>query len=280
VEPIFFDPGKEELVLMQVVSHVGIHVTPEVGRKDDLVTAMQIVPVRREGTVVYATTLRNGEEEPGTRVHLRPGDSLTFEPGSVTVELEAIDAQAERGPDGYAPLTNSLWTWLVIGPRPGTEIKHRYLLAAARRLDAAHRAWRRAGIARERAQEALAGPQLRSATFELIADIELAIIALARVIDMVNKARDSVTASVPIPELVVGHSRVIREIRNAYEHIEERALGLVKGQLDLRALTVFDHGRLITDGVIAYAGHELSLDVVPELLLSCRQFLKDVAASP
>jgi hypothetical protein len=30
VDPILFDPAQEELILMQVVSHVGIHVTPEV----------------------------------------------------------------------------------------------------------------------------------------------------------------------------------------------------------------------------------------------------------
>ena len=43
---------------------------------------------------------------------------------------------AEPTETGYAPLAPTLWTWLSIGSE--SQIRFRYLLAAARRLDAAN----------------------------------------------------------------------------------------------------------------------------------------------
>jgi DNA-binding transcriptional ArsR family regulator len=128
----------DEIVVMTALAAVGHHLTEEVGRIDDLVTSARIVPVRREGNKVFARTLNYGELDDGDRVHVRPGDELIFEEGSVVLELEAIDAKESscRAEDEYVPITPVLWSWLVCGG-VHDEAKARYLLAAARRLDAA-----------------------------------------------------------------------------------------------------------------------------------------------
>jgi len=83
-------PG-DDVVMMTALSHVGHHTTPDVGRTDDLLFGTRIVPVRREPGRVFARTLRRDEPDDGTRVHVRPGDQVEFEVGSVVAELDAID---------------------------------------------------------------------------------------------------------------------------------------------------------------------------------------------
>ncbi len=45
----------------------------------DFLFAGRIVPIKREGNVVYARTLRRGEEDTGEAVHLEPGDRIVME---------------------------------------------------------------------------------------------------------------------------------------------------------------------------------------------------------
>ena len=51
--------------------------------------------------------------------------------------LRDIEAAHRPDPDGYAPVSNVLWTWLTVG-LPPNPAAFRYLFAAARRLDTAH----------------------------------------------------------------------------------------------------------------------------------------------
>jgi hypothetical protein len=273
--PLF--PG-DELIVMQALTHVSHHITPDVGRTDDLLFSTRIVPVRREPGRVFARTLRRNEPDQGTRVHIRPGDELTFEVGAVVAELDAIDDSEQEATVLYAPLTPVLWTWLQLGTGR-SEATVRYLLAAARRLDTAARLLGDVDELRATLkQKDLSGPALRRAFFGLIGTVELAVIALGRSIDMVTRALSLIGTTVPVPTNITNSIQAVSEIRNAYEHIEDRALGRVRQKPDPQALTIFDYRRLLDDDEIVYAGHSLNLvNEVPTLLRDARQYLKDVA---
>lgn len=275
--PIYPD---DDVVVMTPVAAVGHHLTSEVGRVDDFLFGTRIVPVRREPGRVFARTLRRGEPDDGRRVHVRPGDQLTFEEGALVAQLDAIDDLERAEATGYIPVTPALWTWLRLGVGHD-EAKVRYILAAARRLDAAARLLAQVEELRtELNRTDLTGPAWRRALFELIGAVELSIVALGRVVNMASKASGHIGTAVPLPPSVVAKKRAITEIRNAYEHIEDRSLGQVRAVPHPQALTIFDHQQLVENDVIDYAGHKLSLvDDVPVLLDEIRQFLKDVAGT-
>jgi hypothetical protein len=267
---------------MQAVAATALHFGPEAGADDALTHPIRVVPDGREGSAVFMRTLRFGEPDDGRRVHLKPGETAVFRAGSVTIELDALDAEFIRHGDGYQSLSNTIWTWFMIGGRERDAARVRHMLAAARRLDAAAAAWSRV----EERYAALAGigptssgPKTRSLVFELLAEVELAVIALRRVISMVEQASGWIDVGVPVPNAVARLAPAVKGIRDAFEHIDERAVGEVRGRQDPHALSVFDQSRLLAEHVIAYADHAISADDVVELLSECRQFFKDVARS-
>lgn len=215
-------------------------------------------------------------------MHVRPGDQLTFEQGAVVIELDAIDDKEAAGTaeDEYVPLTPVLWTWMSVGGGHD-QGKVRYLLAAARRLDAANVLL--ADVEQRRRdlnQEDLTGPIIRRRLFGLIAAVELAVVAVGRVCDMIDKAGTLIGSTVPVPATVVAKRAAMNEIRNAYEHIEDRALGTVFGKPHSDALTIFNHSDLFEHDRISYGSSSLDLKIeMPTLISEARQFLKDVAAA-
>ena len=94
---------------------------------------------RREGSKVYLRSLRPGEEDTGEGVRIAPGETVLFETGDLSITSRHVDTFVRaRGPDGYAAVANTIWTWYPginldgAGPRGGRR---------ARRLPP----WRRAG---------------------------------------------------------------------------------------------------------------------------------------
>jgi hypothetical protein len=232
-----------------------------------------------EGDVVYARSLRPGEPDDGRGVTLAAGQRLGFKRGALVVYLELLDDQLVRESPDYAPLSHTVWSWLSLGA------KHRegdpevlYVMAAARRLDAAAAAWARVTGELE-AVRALdvdqIDPTARARLFAIGADLELAVIALRRVIAMVEYAGANIGSSVAIPQLIEANSAHVKAIRDAFEHIDERALGRAGNAKPPEATGIFKQGRLISDGVVSYGPHEVSMATVTDLLASCRQFLKD-----
>jgi hypothetical protein len=284
VDPCDIDPPAvalfdgDEVRVMEAISHTGLHTNSEAGSTDGFLFAMRVVPVRVEGTTVYARTLRRGEVDDGRRVHLIPGGQLTFEEGSVVAELDHIDDQAEPTSSGYVPLTPVLWTWLSIGAHD--EARTRFLLAAARRLDTANLLLIEVEERRGQLnQTELAGPAIRQNRFELVGCVEQAVISLGRGVDMVLKAKNQIRRDVPIPQVVADATEAVRHIRNAYEHIDDRAAGNVRGKPHPDALTIFDWERLLTENAIVYGNRRLELsEQVPALIAAMRQFFKSAAA--
>lgn len=257
------------------ISHVSLNTTAEPGDNTGFLLGLRLIETRRVGSKVYAKTLRIGDRDDGSRVHLGPGDELAIE--SLTVEFEHIDTLEEPTESGHIPLTPALVVWYSIGSHEPVRI--RYLVAAARRLDAANidSISARATLAQIH-NEGLPGPQLRRAGLEILSRAELTVIALSRAIDMVTKAPQALATRVKIPAVIAEKATAVTQIRHAIEHIDERALGQVNKKTHAAALTLFDQRRLLEEGVIGYDDHELNLaDDVPILIAAARQFILDVA---
>lgn len=183
-EPVTIQPG-DIVVPFQPIHSTGLNTNDMVGDRTGFVLGIPIVEVSRddEERVVVARS-RLLDEPESERVRLPFGYTLTLPPGAITIELERIDQMFESDEDGYKPLSNTIWTWMAIGPPPGTEELARYLLAAARRLDTSYRGFVRVRHALEALEETMPGPLARLAVFEIVGDIEVAVVALGRVVDM------------------------------------------------------------------------------------------------
>ncbi|WP_433666072.1 light-mediated development protein DET1 [Nocardia sp. CA-136227] len=260
----------DQLIMMTHISHLSIHTSPT--GSDGFLMPQRVVPIRREEGKVYARPLAHGETDDGRRVHIYPGEELVLEP---RVELDAVDEWEGAGVSGYVPLTPVLFTWMQMAPPPAVSTA-RYLLAAARRLDLAQMLFSQVDEYRQSEHEG--APATRRAIFALIGATELALVSLARAVDMCVEASSKIGTSVPVPADVSSRADAVRAIRNAYEHIEDRALGNVHGRPHPDAATIFDHYEIVKNGAIVYGNHRLSLETdIPPIIAAVRRFLKDVA---
>jgi hypothetical protein len=278
-EPITVQPG-DIVVPFQPIHSTSINTNPTVGDRTGFMLGIPVVEIRRDDAQreVWLRTRRFSEPESTDRVRVPWGYKMTFGPGDVVVEIEWIDKMFPAGEDGYSPLTNTIWTWMNIGPAPNSEMLTRYLLAAARRLDTAHRRFQRVRQRLDDFDRMAPGPHARQAVFEIVGNIEITVVALSRAIDMATKLGGLAPISTSVPANVVARMATLTELRNAYEHIEDRAQGQVWSKPDPQALTIFDWSSLFQDDAITYAGHRLDLKDVPRLLLDTRTFLKKAAA--
>jgi hypothetical protein len=176
-------------------------------------------------------------------------------------------------------LTPVLWAWLNIG-EDRDETRTRYLLAGARRLDTANLLLIEVQARIDALNHGgLAGPAIRLNLFEMVGAVEQSVVAMGRALDMVMKANGQIGGDVAVPKVISDAREKITAIRNAYEHIEDRAAGMVWGKPDPDALTIFDWRRLIEEQVVVYGSHELELAVeAPALIAAIRQYFKDVGA--
>jgi hypothetical protein len=271
----------DEVVVLEHISHMSFHTTRE--DSDGYLFYLRVVPVREVPGTIFMRTLRYGELDDGRRAHWRPGDALTFEDGEPNVHIDHIDGFEGQGVTGYVPLAPVLFTWMSLAAQHHSDAKRRYLLGAARRLDRAHTLFERVGELRRELQlnPPEGAPAVRRAFFDLLGTTELALVALNRAMDMSVKANADIGTTVTVPADITTWRTCVTEIRDAYEHIDERAVGEIRKSPNQSqiALSIFDHERVVTDGVIAYGGYQIDLEnVVPDLITATRQYLKDAAA--
>lgn len=253
------------------ITYISLNLGPSVGATDFIV-GIRVVPDGRKGNEVYGRTLNAGELDNDEGILLNVGDKLIYSEGSVKVTLEDVDRYADAQIDGYAPVSNTVWTWLQIPPH-SSEVFFHYMLATARRLDQAHALC-------VQVLEELDGLQMehgiprRTQAFNALANAESMCLALSRAISMISHAADKVKVTTPVPPDLQSIGERANSIRNAFEHIDERALGQAPQESSADALTIFDQGDLVSNRVLRYAGNTLSLptDVLPSLV-KARQFI-------
>lgn len=253
-----------------------MNLTPNVGANDALI-GVRVVPAGRDGHRVFGRTLHPGEHDSGEAVAFYPyrGEELHFPSGSIQISLRDLERGNEPGPDGYAPVSNTLWTWLTFGAPPDPAF-FRFLLAAARRLDTAHALCSDVLAALTEQNEPFI--KARRRLFAALGLAETMCVALGRAIDMLGRVPSHFSVAVSLPPSVSGLLPALREIRNAFEHIEDRALGNVHGKPHADALSIFDQRDLISRGVLRYGAHSLDLqgEVLP-MLMQARCLVLDAA---
>lgn len=271
----------DEVVALEHISHMSFHATPD--DADGYMFCVRVVPEREVPGTIFMRTLRYGEPDDGRRGHWRPGDTITFEGGEPMVTIDHVDEFEGQGVTGYVSLAPVLFTWMSVAAQDHSDTKRRYLLAAARRLDLAHMLFERVGELRRELQlnPPEGTPAVRRVIFDLLGTTEQALVALNRAMDMSMKADTDIGTTVTVPTDITTWRKCVTEIRDAYEHIDERAVGEIRNNPSQSqiALSIFDHERVVVDGVIAYGGYQIDLENdVPDLITATRQYLKDAAA--
>jgi hypothetical protein len=270
---------KWERMKPQRVLYIGVNVTPEVGANDALL-GVRVVPAGRDGQRVLGRALADGEADTGAAIEFYPykGDELHFPAGSIQIRLQDIDRESPPGPDGYAPIANTLWTWLTFGDPPDPAL-FRYLFAAARRLDAAHALCDAViGQLADRDEPFI---KARTRLFGALGSAEQMCVATSRAIDMLQAVSGKFPGvAVALPSSAVAIAPALKEIRNAFEHIEDRALGNVWGKPHPDSLSIFNQADFVSKGILRYASHTLDVrtQVLP-LLVASRHALLAVAAA-
>ena len=242
----------------------------------ELLVYGRLVPDGREGNKVFARSLRPGEEDTGEGVNVRAGEQLIVRAGGLVVNSDEIDALSPKGYGGYAPVANTVWTWYrIVGERVGFFL---YVHALARRLDAAHAAWELAIQERDKARSEGAIGQ-RIGFFRALSEAEVAIIALHRAMDMLLRFNGVFPLGLEIPDSLRKLEPIVKDMRNAFEHIDERAQGKInqRRKMDAEALSIFAQPDFIGSSVLQYRGKQLHFyEDVLAALLSCRELVLKV----
>ena len=237
----------------------------------------RVVLDRREGNRVFIRTLRPDEKDTGEGVTIQKGEQVIFEAGALTVDLRQIDNQSPKGFGGYAPVSNTVWTWShFVREQLGFFL---FFFALARRLDAAHRYWASAMRDLQKSRDENGGgiPQ-RLDFFDALATAEVAIVALHRAIQMVYLLVKTYCPELTVPESVKRIRKAVEQMRNSFEHIDERAEGKVdrSGNRHMDALKIFHQPDFKMSSIIRYQEHSLNLEEdVKAALLDCRKLVLD-----
>ena len=258
------------------ITYISINLGPIVG-EGDFLAGVRVVPAGRNGNKVYGRSLNHGEPDSGEGILIKTNEILEFPAGSISVTMADVDRYSKPEADGYAPVTNTVWTWLAIPPHEDDQTFVNYLLAVARRLDAAHAHCTRAlRFLTDPPNEK--GFRAREAMFNALGDAESMCIALSRAIRMIDQARDTISAPVAVPQEISVIKDAVLAIRDAFEHIDERAIGKARRENSAGAMSVFDQSDFFTTGVLRYAGYSLNIrgEVIPALIAG-RQFIIEAA---
>ncbi|MCY3897433.1 MAG: hypothetical protein OXF86_02620 [Caldilineaceae bacterium] len=242
-------------------------------RQGDFLFGARIVPVGREGNKVFVRTLRHGEEDASETVRLRLGDRILFRAGDLIIDSRQIDAMSPKGPGGYAPVANTVWTWYRIASERADFLF--FFFALARRLDAAHALWALAIEERDQANEEGGIPQ-RSGFLKTLATAEMAIVALNRAFNMANTLTKEYCPDLELPATVQKIQGTVSEMRNAFEHIGDRAQGKVnRTKISYKdAWSIFNQPDFIEKSTLRYQEHSLQFDRdVIDALLDCRELI-------
>ena len=240
------------------------------GPDDELLHLGRLVPAGSDENAVFARSPRPGEEDSGEAVHVPAGKRLVIRAGDLSFSSAEIDARSPKGRGGYAPVADTIWTWYRVRGAEDQRLLM-LLLAAARRLDATHVFWSATMDALEEAGT-LAGIERRSTLFRALAMAEVTVISLSRGVEMLYRLEQEFCIALQIPEKIDPFKEKLRRMRNALEHIDDRAMGEAKDGTADNAMSIFIQPHFVDKGVLTYAGEGvLFATEVPIALGQCRE---------
>ena len=243
-----------------------------IGPGDDFLLSARLVPAGREGNKVFARSLRPDEEDTGEGITVRAGEQLVIPPGELVIDSRELDSRNPKGFGGYAPVADTVWTWYRIVPtRPDFFL---FFFSLARRIDATHAFWT-ATMAQLEEARATDGLLRRTAVFRALAMAEVTVISLNRGLVMLNVLAKEFCPDLPIPDSVVAIVDAVHSIRNALEHIDERARGRTRVPGE-EALSIFFQPDFVDRNTLRYGEHSLNLATeIPRALHGCREAIMD-----
>ncbi len=102
-------------------------------------------------------------------------------------------------------------------------------------------------------------------------------IALNRAIWMIRNTQAKFSTTTSVPHEVAEVQDAVHAIRNAFEHIDERAFGKARQEGPEDAMSIFDQADLVTSGTIRYANFSFDLRTQTiAALVAARRFIYDV----
>ena len=245
------------------------------GPADGTLHIGRMVPAGSDGNTVYMRSLRHGEEDTGEVVHVPAGKRMVIRAGDLSIDSEELDAKSPVGRGGYAPVADTIWTWYRIAGAEDSRLLM-LLLATARRLDATHVFWAGTMDALDEAQS-LENNERRSTLFRALAMAEVTLISLSRQMEMIYRLEQEFNLGLQFPENFDSNKLAWRRMRNALEHIDDRAMGQAKDGTADSAMSIFFQPYFVDQGVLTYADHALSFaEGVPLVLGECRELIKSV----
>ena len=258
---------------MEPITHISLNIGPTVGG-DDCVVALRVVPDGRDGNTVHGRTLNFGEPDSGEAITVGSGEELVFRPGSVKVAIADVERFIALDPVSNT-ISNLVWSWLNIPPVPDPDFFN-YSFAMARRIDRVY-ALHSSIMSDMNTNDDEPFVNNRARLFSTVGDVEIMCITMNRAIEMIKRAGDMISAATRVPAEVDAIHEALLAVRNAFEHIDERAIGkaIKEGPTDARS--IFDQTSVIQSGVVSYAGQSLNLKTdVPPALDAARHFVRDV----
>ena len=190
-------------------------------------------------------------------------------PAPKAVDLGRLHAKIEQPArsDGYRPICEPLWVWGAIVGVPGQDA-YRLFWSAARRLDTGHRQIERVRQALDNIPP-IGSPAGRQSAHEIIGDAEMAVWAIDKALEIAVSLPGRFRIERTVPKALLEAQPLVSRLRDHYSHIEERALGLIKGKPDASAEDAFEittlvRRRILTDG-------RDSLDIDDEATTLCIQ---------
>lgn len=179
--------------------------------------------------------------------------------------------------DGYQPICDPLWVWSALTGGAPVEETRLVVYAAARRLDAAHLQIERVRNELDRLKAddpPLGSPAGRAVAHQAIADAEMAVWALDVALRISITLTDRYQLNTEVPASVRTAATFVKQLRDHYSHIEERALGLVHRKPDPDAERAWLHASVLDERSFTDGTSSLGIDdEATDLCIAARDYL-------
>jgi hypothetical protein len=176
---------------------------------------------------------------------------------AVITGMHATVEQPARS-DGYRPICDPLWVWATLLGSPAAE-EYRLVLAAARRVDTGHQQIQRVRDAIA-TMPPLGSPAGRQRAHEVIGDAEMGVWAIDKAIEIAVSLSGRYGIRASLPKVVRNKQPLVTRLRDHYSHIDERALGRVKGEQHPTASEAFEFPTLLPHRILTDGRDSLDID--------------------